>query len=593
MNNSMKPFPIFLRILLCGGALLSAVVNTLQAGSATWKLSPATNDWWVTSNWTPETVPNDSADVATFDVSNTTGIILRNAVTVDSMVFNSSASPFTFTPSFITLTLTGAGIINNSGATQSFVANGGGNGPVSTVSFLNSATAANGNFAINGATVAGGFGAQVSFNDNATAANATFATFGGVGGGGGGGLGFRDNASAANCTIINNATVPGGSQSGSAGFADDATAENATITNNGGTTNGSLGGYLSFFGNATAANANVINQGGAVDGAGGGWTMFTSGGNGGNATFTCNGGGSANAGGGFIDFSVGANAGNATLIANSSPFAGTVSGGLIQFDYDSDGGRARIILNGNGHLNISYHDDTIPVGVGSIEGDGLVTLVDRDLIVGRNNRDATFKGKITAYNSNGTITKVGRGSWNLTKNNPYQAGTFIKGGQLIASNKVGSATGIGPVQIFDGALAGQGIVAGAVTVGASAAQRAQISPGSRGAQDTGTLTLQQTVTFTAYGDYTFQIDSDNSLSDTLTAAGAVINAGAQFIATDLGATPLTAGMVFTVLNNTGAAPISGTFTNLADGRTITIGSNNFLANYSGGDGNDLTLTVVP
>jgi len=38
--------------------------------------------------------------------------------------------------------------------------------------------------------------------------------------------------------------------------------------------------------------------------------------------------------------------------------------------------------------------------------------------------------------------------------------------------------------------------------------------------------------------------------------------------------------------------ISGTFANLADGAIITVGSDNFQASYSGGDGNDLTLTVV-
>ena len=34
------------------------------------------------------------------------------------------------------------------------------------------------------------------------------------------------------------------------------------------------------------------------------------------------------------------------------------------------------------------------------------------------------------------------------------------------------------------------------------------------------------------------------------------------------------------------------FSNLADGGTIVAGSNTFQADYEGGDGNDLTLTVV-
>jgi hypothetical protein len=56
---------------------------------------------------------------------------------------------------------------------------------------------------------------------------------------------------------------------------------------------------------------------------------------------------------------------------------------------------------------------------------------------------------------------------------------------------------------------------------------------------------------------------------------------------------LSAGTVFVVIDNAGVAPISGTFGNLTDGGTITVGSNTFQANYEGGDGNDLTLTVVP
>ncbi len=42
-----------------------------------------------------------------------------------------------------------------------------------------------------------------------------------------------------------------------------------------------------------------------------------------------------------------------------------------------------------------------------------------------------------------------------------------------------------------------------------------------------------------------------------------------------------------------SSPIVGTFMNLPDGGTITVGNNTFQADYEGGDGNDLTLTVVP
>jgi len=46
------------------------------------------------------------------------------------------------------------------------------------------------------------------------------------------------------------------------------------------------------------------------------------------------------------------------------------------------------------------------------------------------------------------------------------------------------------------------------------------------------------------------------------------------------------------LSNTSATGIFGTFANLADGSTVTVGVNKLQVSYSGGDGNDLTLTVV-
>jgi hypothetical protein len=56
---------------------------------------------------------------------------------------------------------------------------------------------------------------------------------------------------------------------------------------------------------------------------------------------------------------------------------------------------------------------------------------------------------------------------------------------------------------------------------------------------------------------------------------------------------LTTGLTLTLISNTSANPISGTFSNLPDGGIVTINGNNFQASYEGGDGNDLTLTVVP
>jgi N-acetylneuraminic acid mutarotase len=75
---------------------------------------------------------------------------------------------------------------------------------------------------------------------------------------------------------------------------------------------------------------------------------------------------------------------------------------------------------------------------------------------------------------------------------------------------------------------------------------------------------------------------------TLLPNGKVLAAGGQG---DVVGLPV--GTVFTAINNTSATPIDGTFSNLADGSIITLGQNSYQISYSGGDGNDLTLTVVP
>ena len=53
------------------------------------------------------------------------------------------------------------------------------------------------------------------------------------------------------------------------------------------------------------------------------------------------------------------------------------------------------------------------------------------------------------------------------------------------------------------------------------------------------------------------------------------------------------GLTLNVLSNTSATPINGTFSNLPNGGIVNVNRNNLQASYSGGDGNDLTLTVVP
>ena len=98
------------------------------AGSATWNLNPASDDWYTATNWTPNTVPDDPTDIATFDVSNVTAISVANYIDLSEMGFNPGASSFTFNLPAVSLhyydiVFSGAGIINNSNVMQNFVTN--------------------------------------------------------------------------------------------------------------------------------------------------------------------------------------------------------------------------------------------------------------------------------------------------------------------------------------------------------------------------------------------------------------------------------------------------------------------------------------
>lgn len=291
--------------------------------------------------------------------------------------------------------------------------------------------------------------------------------------------------------------------------------------------------------------------------------------------------------GGVTQFFGTATAASATLIANNTlSFDG--SGGLIQFADDSTGGTARVEVFGNGKLDIGAHNAP-GVTVGSVEGTGKIILGANNLTIGSNNLSTNFSGRIKGE---GSLTKIGTGKLTLSGSNLYNGGTVVDDGTLLVNNKRTSGTGKGPVQVNAGTLGGAGTIGGPVTVGTGSGSGAFLSPGITVASHR-TLTLRGSLTFNSDASYRCGFNSSTSRADKVVANGVTINGGAQFSFEDSNASALPLGTVFTVISNTAATPIAGTFSNLADGSTIIIGSNTFQASYEGGDGNDLTLTVVP
>jgi fibronectin-binding autotransporter adhesin len=466
---------------------------------------------------------------------------------------------------------------------------------VGIIQFLNAATAGDGTVltALRSSTNGAFSGSEIHFYDTCTASSATIAAEGAKGRdhAGGGLVNFHDNTTAANANIT--ATSSGALRGGSGQvfFSDDSTAANATFSVEGGdvffgdnsqaaTAQFTIsGGSVNFDESASAADATFSIEGGMMN-----FGIFTVNGTtptAGNGLFTIS-------SGAFVTFWKGSSGSNVTLIAN---------GGGIFFWNEADGGEGRIeLFLGDGTLDITNVSNAL-VSVGSIEGDGMVLLSTHKLITGSNDLSTTFSGTIQDSGDQrfpGSLKKIGRGTLTLSGANTYAGATTVNQGGLVLENTTGSATGTGPVTVNAGTLGGSGIITGTVTVGTGSGSGAFLAPAA-GTNVPATLTIQSPLTLNSNATYayTFKAKRNTATTDMVIANGVTINSGATLALSGRTRGALTQGLVMTVISNTSANPISGTFGNLPDGGIVTVNGNNLQANYEGGDGNDLTLTVVP
>ena len=490
--------------------------NCALAGSATWNVSPTSNDWSTAANWTPATVPDDPSAIATFDVSNITEISIQDEIDVAEAVFSPGASAFTVIAHYPGLNFHGAGITNNSGVVQTF---GAVSGLASEINFYNSATAGEDTTLFQqGSTIEDN--TLINFYDTSSAGSATIINYGNLWPNGG--TNFYDSSTAANATIFNR---PGAGAV--TDFSGTSSAGSATIVCE---TGGSEPGKLNFFGDSTAANATIIVNGAAP-----------------------------RAGGASVVFSpvtgATATAGNATFIINGGTNGG--AGGTLSFKYASLGGTAQVTLSGNGTLDLTGHD-LGTVSIGSLAGSGSVLLGTTNLSVGTNNFRTEFSGTIqdNAGPPGASLTKTGSGSLALSGANAYDGGTFVGSGTLFVNNVTGSGTGTGTVLVNRGTLGGNGIISGPVRIGDSVSGAARFMPG-RTERSPGVLTIANTLTFDSDGSYLWLLNSARGIAASVTAKGATIGSVALFSPRDLQSAPLSAGTVFTVINNTAGRRSSG------------------------------------
>jgi autotransporter-associated beta strand protein len=580
--------------LVAAGILAAALICSApraRAGSATWDLDPGGGGWNSATNWTPVTVPNGPSDVATFSVSNRTDVTIASSVEVSAIDFTAGASAFNISAGpGATLTISGPGVSNASGSRQTFTAADNENGSGEII-FMNSATAGDGNTYKNKGNSFGFTVAATEFLGTSNAGASRIINFDpGKSFQEGGFTAFFDQSSAANSTIINQVAKTGNILDAfgtSTSFYDNSTAGNSILIAEGNTTAfGDDGSGIGFLDQSTADHATITIEGGGPE-AGGvhGGIGFGDTATAGNASITIQGAPAGGNAAGSGEFYGSATAGSATIVIEG----GEGAGAFLEFFDTSSGGLAAFTVNGNALLDISFHS-ALGMAVGSLAGDGIVHVGSLALTIGTNNQNAEFAGTIQDSTSHtGSLVKTGTGRLSLSGANPYGGGTTVNGGTLLASNTTGSATGTGPVTVNNLAtLGGNGTVAGAVTI----ASGGTLAPAA-GPNRESTFTTQGALALAGGSKliYTARGKGRTVSADTVVANGVTIS-GATFIARVTFPAMLQTGTVLTVIENTSASPIAGTFANLPDQSSFTAGGQTFIVSYEGGDGNDLTLTAV-
>lgn len=205
--------------------------------------------------------------------------------------------------------------------------------------------------------------------------------------------------------------------------------------------------------------------------------------------------------------------------------------------------------------------------------------------------DAQMSGVLTGT---GELRKTGPGTLALTATNTFAGLTSVREGTLVINGRMAGA-----VNVVAGTLQGggdgatTGVIQRNVTIGNGAGIGDSIlSPGN----SIGTLTTLGALSLASDAVFKFEFDSSvlDGAADKMVANGISIAPGSSFQSLELAVTSVALALntSFTALENTSFSPIDGVFANLAQGATFTLGANTFMANYSGGDGNDLVFTTV-
>ncbi|MCP5127842.1 MAG: autotransporter-associated beta strand repeat-containing protein [Gammaproteobacteria bacterium] len=267
--------------------------------------------------------------------------------------------------------------------------------------------------------------------------------------------------------------------------------------------------------------------------------------------------------------------GSATLtLSGENTYNGTtiISSGALAVSQDSNLGTGTVILQ----------DSTLLI-TGDTNIDNALTLdgSSTDVISVASGQSATVSGQITGT---GSLDKTGAGILSLSVTNSYTGSTTVSVGTLYVT---GALTGTSGVTVNNGAtLGGNGTIfsSGSNTVTINGT----LAPGVVGTDsNVGAITINGNLLFGASGAYAVNIagNSIGTTYDAVAVSGTVaITSGATFSATHSYAAGN--GDSYRVISNDSSDAISGTFSGLAEGGTLTAGGDGVIltAYYAATDG---------
>jgi hypothetical protein len=234
---------------------------------------------------------------------------------------------------------------------------------------------------------------------------------------------------------------------------------------------------------------------------------------------------------------------------STNSFGDTISNN-IALNSDANVGGTTSVITLSGSLTTTHNLNLANVTLsGAVTGTGSTVTIGSGV-------DFTNAGTVTF---SGTITVNGE----LTVDGPFTGAVTVSSGGTL---KGSGGTISGPIVVNSGGT---------------------IAPGhSPGCLQTGSLTVN--------GTYQAEIGGTTACTDydqiTATSTADIANATLRTSLVN-GFTPAS-GQTFTIINNTGSSPITGTFSGLAEGATFNVSGYTFKISYAGGDGNDAVLTVV-